>query len=773
MRKTIFKKGLIIALAVSMVFSVAGCGKKEVTREKQMMSEEDKDAIYTYENIEWDESVKDNIGSVQCAGDKFYTTMGYYNEETETYESYFLTLNMDGKEESRFVLPNSYDENGSHNVGQMVMTEAGDIYGVAYDYMSEDVNGVWTWNEFYSLVKFDNEGTELWEVSLGSNGQSQIDDGGEYFYVQRIIGDEAGNVWVFDTTTYSCYDKDGNQILKIDALENTTGEVWMTKDGDFILPQWNDTDGSVLWFKMSCKDGKISDEPLEIPGSYYQYSYYSGAGTEWDMLATNSIGVWAFNWGDAKMTKVMDFLLSDFEGNGAYNLRGIGNGQFIANYNDADWNYLTAVFTKVPKEDVVDKYIINLACYYIDTDVRRQIVAFNKSHDDVRITLTDYSSYNGDGDDWSLGMDTMKSDILSGNVPDILVVPNEFDLGMYANKGLFADMYEMIENDEDIELDDYLENIIALGEYNGELYELIPSFNAVTLIGKTSDVGEGFSWTFDDVNKLLEEKGEDVSLFSKDSISRSSVMYYGISMAFDQFYNSNTGECNFDSKEFIQFLELLKQFPETGPDVWMDDNYWMTYENQWRNGETILKQEWIYDFRNYVQNSQGCFGEEVSYIGFPTRDGSGSSAYVNFSLAIAQESAYKEEAWEFVSYFISDEYQENVSDGFPVKLSAIEEKAEKERTPNSWVDEETGEEIVEDFYFWIGDEEIILEMPTEEECEYVIQFLKSIDYRYKDISEITAIIEEDAAAFYEGEKTAEQVAETIQSRVKILISEQR
>ena len=138
---------------------------------------------------------------------------------------------------------------------------------------------------------------------------------------------------------------------------------------------------------------------------------------------------------------------------------------------------------------------------------------------------------------------------------------------------IFALLIGMIENDEDIELDDYLENIIALGEYNGELYELIPSFNAVTLIGKTSDVGEGFSWTFDDVNKLLEEKGEDVSLFSKDSISRSSVMYYGISMAFDQFYNSNTGECNFDSKEFIQFLELLKQFPETGPDVWMDDNY--------------------------------------------------------------------------------------------------------------------------------------------------------------------------------------------------------
>ena len=64
-------------------------------------------------------------------------------------------------------------------------------------------------------------------------------------------------------------------------------------------------------------------------------------------------------------------------------------------------------------------------------------------------------------------------------------------------------------------------------------------------------------------------------------------------------------------------------------------------------------------------------------------------------------------------------------------------------------------------------------MPTEEEIQYIIGFLKNIDYRQTDVTDITAIIEEDAAAFFEGEKTAQQVADTIQSRVKIFISEQR
>ena len=135
------------------------------------------------------------------------------------------------------------------------------------------------------------------------------------------------------------------------------------------------------------------------------------------------------------------------------------------------------------------------------------------------------------------------------------------------------------------------------------------------------------------------------------------------------------------------------------------------------------------------------------------------------------DSAFKDEAWEYISYFIKDEYQDNIEYGFPVKLSAIDKKAQKEMTPYTWVDEETGEEIVEDNYFWIGDQEIILKLPTKEECQYVIEFLKAIDCRQKDVSDITAIIEEDAAAYFSGQKTAKQVADTIQSRVKILVSE--
>ena len=771
MKKRILKKSIVLLLAISMIFGVAGCGQKKNNTDKQKMSEADKDSIYTYEIMDWDEETKENMGSLQFTNEYMYGT--YYEYDDETYESttHFGLYDLEGKEVATFVAPSGYDETSSYGVNQFAVANKDEIYGLKFEYTSgvDETTGEYSWNEFYSLVKFDGQGNEIWTVSLGSSGDQQE----EYYSVNNLMCDNSGNVWIFDDNAYTCYDKDGNKGISIKALENSAGNVWINEDNNFIVGQWDDEWTTVQFFEVDTKSGKVIDSPLEIPGSYYQYSFYSGAGSQWDMYATNSVGVWAFNWGDSEMTKVMDFILSDFEGTSLYNVRSIADNQFIASYYDVDWNYEVATFTKVPKEDVVDRYIMNLACYYIDTEVRKQVIEFNRSHEDVRIMLTDYSSLDSEENEWEGGMNALNEDILSGKVPDILIAPSGFDMGMNANKGLFTDLYKLMEQDDSIDMEDYLQNIIALGEYNGELYELIPRFNAVTLIGKTADVGDGFSWTYDDMNALLAKKGDNVNLFTLDN-SRLSVMNYGINLAFDQFYNGNTGECYFNTPEFIQFLELVKTYPEeVDGTIYDSEDFWINYENQWRNGETILKYEWVSNFMNYVENSQGYFGESVSYIGFPTTEGSGSAAYANFSMAISEESAFKEEAWDFISYFMKDEYQDKVTYEFPIKLSSLNKKAEEERTPETWIDEETGEEIVETPSYWLGEEEIELKMPTEEECQYVIEFLKNIDYRQKQIEEIKAIIEEDSAAFFEGEKSAQQVADTIQSRVKIYVSEKR
>lgn len=772
MKKGIFKRSIVFLLVSCMLFSVVGCGKKDNAGKKQKMSDADKETVYSYETIDLDQD-ENRSTYVEFSGDKMYAVVDEYDDKTYESTQYCVIYGIDGKEVSRFDLPQSSSDNGYQGISQIVLSKDDNIYGIKYMYTNDynEVTGYNEWSEYYSLVRMDTKGNVLWEVPIGAMDSKQLNDGGEYYGVNRLICDSEDNVWVFDTVAYTCYDKEGNKGVSLKALENSSGNAWITKSGNFVVGRYGDSQG-IEFYEIDSKTGKISDTALKMPADYFQYTYYSGGDSKWDMYATNNLGVWAFNWGDEKMTKIMDYMLSDFVGMYMNNFSALSDDRFVACYSDIEYNPCVAVFHKVPKEQVVDKYIMTLASYYLDYDVRKQVIAFNKSHDDVRITLKDYSSYNS-SENWEIGMETLKSDILSGNVPDILVVPSGFDLGMYLNKGLFADLYKLMDKDETIHKEDYLQNIIALGEYDGKLYELIPKFSAVTLAGKTADVGNKYSWTFDDVNALLAKKGEGAKLLPNDT-NRNNVMYYGINMAFDQFYNSNTGECNFNSPEFVQFLEFLNKFPEeTDESIWMDENYWITYDNQWRNNETILKYEWVSDFLGYTRDTQGYFGEPISYVGFPTKEGSGSAIYADFTFAIAEESAFKNEAWEYISHFIKDEYQDNIDYGFPVKLSAIDKKAEKDMTPNTWIDEETGEEIVEDNYLWFGDQQITIGLPTKEDCQYVIDFLKTIDYRQKDVSEITAIIEEDAAAYFSGQKTAQQVADTIQSRAKILVSEKR
>lgn len=779
MRKTFMKRSIVIFMALIMAVSVAGCGKKDNTKEKQKMTEEEKNAIYTYESMGFDEETANNLSSIQICGDKMYSIYYDYNEETYESTQYFITFDTNGKELSRFVVPNTYEEteggNGgkSHGYNNLTVSENGEIFCIEYNYNNyEDKNtGDWIWEENYSLARLDEDGNVIWSREVGNSGTEEINNGGDYYSINSVSCDKNNQVWVFASDLYTCFDKDGNQKLSCEALENTSGDVWTTKDGNFIVGQWDDDWSTLSFYQLDTKTGKMGSEKMEIPGSYYQFNFYSGENSSYDMLATNSVGVWGFNWGDTDMTKVMDYILSDFDGSYVYNIKALSETQFIGSYYDADWNYQVASFAKVPADEVVDRYIMTMACYYTSNELRKHVVEFNRSHEEVRITLNDYSMYNSE-EDYEAGINRLNSDILAGNVPDILVVPSSMDMGNYINKGLFADLYEFIEKDKDIDLEDYLSNIIALGEYDGKLYEMITQFSTITLVGKTSDVGEGYQWTYDDVNALVEKKGDAANLFPTDT-SRSSVMYYGLNMGFDQFYNSNTGECRFDTQEFQQYLELLNKYPEEISDeMWDDESYWTDYETQWRDGRTLLAYRWISDFNTYSQLSQGLFGDKVSYIGFPTTQGGGSAASVDYTLAMSAESAFQDEAWEYISYFLKDEYQDEITE-FPVKLSSLDKKAEKERTPDKWINEETGEEEEDKFLYWLGNEQIELQYPTNEECEYVVNYLKSIDYRMRDMDDITAIIEEDAAAYFAGEKTANQVADTIQSRVKILVNEKR
>ena len=167
-------------------------------------------------------------------------------------------------------------------------------------------------------------------------------------------------------------------------------------------------------------------------------------------------------------------------------------------------------------------------------------------------------------------------------------------------------------------------------------------------------------------------------------------------------------------------------------------------------------------------------GEEVTFIGFPTAEGNGSVIQLSSTgFAISAKSAFKDGAWEFVRYYLTDEYQ--TSDelyDFPIVKSAFLEKAALATEKPYWIDE-NGNKVEYDDTWYIGGEEIIMEPFTQEEVDEICEFIYSVNKVNKFDSDIQNIITEEAAYFFEGQKSAQEVATIIQSRAQIFIDENR
>lgn len=120
----------------------------------------------------------------------------------------------------------------------------------------------------------------------------------------------------------------------------------------------------------------------------------------------------------------------------------------------------------------------------------------------------------------------------------------------------------------------------------------------------------------------------------------------------------------------------------------------------------------------------------------------------------------KEGSWAFVKSLFSEEYQSNVM-GFPVIRQYFEAMLE-----------EAMSETVNMRVTVLG-ADIRLEPMSEEEARILRNLVYSAELTENYDTTIYNIIMEETEAYFAGQKTAEEVAEIIQTRVQIYVDEKR
>ena len=638
--------------------------------------------------------------------------------------------------------------------GGFGVDKEGNIYSIIYQYATYE--GDDNKDKIY-LKAYTADGTEKWSIYLNENLSE-----GEYFHTSSIYCSENNQIVLDSSRGIEIYDNQGNPVKLIEKQNGNDCRLFKIRDHKFAVIS---SDGSSASIQTLDLQSGIFGEKTALPFNYYRYQVNSGKAQ--DIYLSDEYGVYGYNIGDTEITKVMDYIASDLSSSYLYQTAFMDENTFFAYYYED--GPVLAKYTKVPPEQVVDKTELTVGCYYLDNRVKQKLVAFNKENQEYRLNIRDYSSYDT-MDDYTQGLTRLNTDIVSGNVPDILLLNNQMPFESFAAKGVFADLNTFLEKDTELKKEDLLPNILTALSSDDGLFRIAPSFAITTFAAKTADVGKEPGWTMDEAMALLASKPEGTQLLSE--VTAANFLYYNVWICGEQYVNWDTGECFFDSEGFIKTLEFAKGLPKEidYSTVTDDETYWQEMETQYRNGKTILNMQHLSGFRDYNYAKQGVFGEDITLIGFPVDEGMGAGLNFSTLMAISALSKNQDVAWEFVKEFFTEEYQDALEYDFPVRMDSMKKLEEKAWEKPFYVDEQGNRQEYDD-YFYVGGVEIPAEPMKPAETAALMDYIKSLDKLCVYNETLYNIIMEEAAGYLEGQKTAEEVAKVIQSRVKIYVSE--
>ncbi len=785
MKKGIWKKVIALSLAAVMGLGLAACsggddnqggqdgigGGDEGTSGGVKTSQQGKENVYSYQELNL-LGRNDNVSNLSYQDGKLYFLVYNYGgsgEETSENNKFgYYKANIDGSDSSFVELALPEREGSNSWINSAFVSNAGYVYAVdscTYEDTSDPNNYVYE-DRFY-LDCWNMEGSLQWSKQIIANKPGewsycgQVLDGGE----GRVLAVLSGNK--NETVLYSPQGEEiSRKEMSGDIIERSA-LIYANGDGTLTMI-YNDEAYTKRYMASYDIEAGTLGEQTELP---FHDNFGIRGGIGQDLLLANNMGLYTWSPGDAEPKMLMNSINSDLLADDINMVLWIDDQHFAAVYHDIrTYAQKCACFTYVDPADIPDKKELVLGGSYVGSEIRAKVIQFNQSNSQFRITLKDYSIYNSP-EDWTAGQTRLNNDIISGKMPDIMMFTDLNSYRNYVSKGALADIGKLLAADPELGGLEYLQNVWDAYSVNGQLYAVIPSFNVQTMVAKKSLVGEPQSWTMADVEAVLATMPQGAAAFG--DMTRDGFIYNILSYGGKDFIDLETGECHFDSQEFIDMLEYAKTLPKESYKEDEDYDYF-SHENQYRENRSLMRELYISNIEDCKYQIKGYMGEEVSYVGFPTSDSKGSCLGISGSaLMISANSQQQDEAWQFVRQFLTEEYQTSSElYSMPVLKSAFLAKAAKATERSYWTDENGNKEYYDD-YWTINGEQVVLEPFTQEEVEEICQFIYGVNRTAYYNEEIRNIIIEDAEAFFSGQRSAQEVAGIIQSRAQVYINENR
>lgn len=812
--KNRLKSLLALLLVAAMALPLAACGKSgDGSEDKDTEDENHPEFAYMAEFKELAVNQENSLYPRLYTQDGFYSTSyekignntpegvtPEYEGQYDVYGSFLYFVSFDGKIEKlenyqRMEPPandgNYKDFNSSSDVSGMCIAPDGKLVVLENQYSSwsEAPEGMdSSSNEYWEYYKYEQSYYIRWLEPDGAEiSCAKVEVDPElYLDTYNIKLDEEGNVvCLYNGTQIVGIAPDGKFSYNIEVEPDSYIDT-IVKLADGTIAASISSGSGMEVYPIDIANKKLSDTgyPLE---NVYLYNAITGS-NGYDLYYTNGTNFYGLKLATGEQEKIFSWLSCDVNGNDMSSVTVRDDGSVVGVISDYDsssrsYSYELVTVKQVPYESVPHKEIITLGCIGLQYQTQDMIVKFNRSNDKYRIEVNDYSEYNNEENGYDAGLTKLNTEIMAGNVPDILDI-SSVNYVQLASKGIIEDLYPYIDADEELNREDYFENVLAAMEVDGKLCCTVPGFYIQAVMGASKVVGDTPGWTYDEFNEALASMPEGCEPFDQ-YVTRDSILQSCLALDMENFVNWGTGECKFDSQEFIDLLNFAAQFPETFD--WENYDYSTAESTEERiaQGKQMLVQTSVYMIEDLFYNQYTeSFGGDITFIGYPTSSGTGNMLGIDGGgYAMSSKSQYKDVVWQFLRTFMTKEYQEENVWGLASRKDIFDEKAEDAMTIQYQKDEDGNEILDEDgnkipiprYGFWnseTGETEEVYAIDPEQ-IEQLRELIASTDKKANYDSDIFEIVSEEAAAFFQGQKTAEDVAKLIQSKANIFVNEQR
>ena len=623
--------------------------------------------------------------------------------------------------------------------------------------------------ETYTAYKYDMSGNQLLEIDLTEIVSADQD----WFYPQYVAQDGEGNLYIAGDSKIYCFGADGSEKEHIAMDNQWIMNLVSTGDGTVVAEYFADGEGTPTLCKV--ENGKLGDAiTITGDGDSSSMNFFSGSGNT--LMASDGNYLYSVDIGTGVSTKLLSWLDSDINASNLTGVAAVGDDQILVLCNrfsmKGNNTFEMGTLTKTPASEIPERTLLTLGAEYLDSSLKDAVIDYNRKSNEYRITLVDYSQYNTD-DDYTLGSQQLDRDVISGNCPDIISLSTGHQ-DKYIAKGALADLSTLMEKDDSISQDNLVAGALKAYTSDGKLYGMPYSFNVQTLIASVKLVGDRTSWNMADMAQVIE--GLDDTVTVMEYITQVGFLQQMVYQNMNQFVDYGKATCSFDSDAFKQLLTASAKLPTEDElygdnsdeaTISSDDGYQML-----QSGDLLMTTSYISGDSYSLKEFYGIYNNKdfgMVNIGYPTDEGSGVQVSVSGGLAISAKSKYTDVAWDFIKTLLSDDFQGDQWN-FPVTKSALD-KALAEAMEQDYYTDENGEKVYYDQSTYIGDTEYTLSPLTQEQVDDFKAMVDGASVGGNYDTDIMDIINEESAAYFSGDKSAEDVAALIQNRVSIYLGE--